>query len=292
VVYRRYQLAVIAVLVATVLYRTGLRAYLKQASANVRAFDVPTAGMYDLLVASVLEGFYARVAGGLAAAYPRGTLLEIGSGPGRLAVRLAREVPDLAAIGVDISDAMVERAARRATGAGLSERVRFEGGDVGALPFFDGVVSTLSLHHWPDPVRGLSEIHRVLKPGGEARIYDLAHWLWRPAQGGDRLAQIAAAIPFGGGNVEVVRWPGAVPTFVLLCLRLRREVGLWAPDLNLYELSASAEAVAQLRELAAPLEGARILHVNATPFGGGVAGRARDLYTSHRSVSGGRQGAA
>ncbi len=219
--YRRHRLALKAVLAATVLYRTGLRAYLKQASANVRDFDLPTAGMYDALVASFLEGFYTRVACGVAAAYPRGTLLE---------VRLAREVPNLAVIGVDISDAMVGRAARRATGAGLSERVRFEVGDVGALPLSDGesdgVVSTISLHHWPDPVRGLSEIHRVLKPGGEARIYDLAHWLWRPAQSDDRLAQIAAASPFGGGNVDWVRWPGAVPAFVLLRLRRRREVGL------------------------------------------------------------------
>ena len=39
----------------------------------------------------------------------------------------------------------------------------------------------------------------------------------------------------------------------------------------LYELSAGGESVAQLRELAAPLKGARILHVNATPYGGGVA---------------------
>lgn len=39
----------------------------------------------------------------------------------------------------------------------------------------------------------------------------------------------------------------------------------------LYETSAGNEAVAQLRELAAPLKGARILHVNATPYGGGVA---------------------
>ena len=133
-------------------------------------------------------------------------------------------------IGVDISDAMVERAARRAAGAGLSERVRFEVGTVGALPLsdveFDGVMSTLSLHHWPDPVRGLSEIHRVLKPGGEARVYDLAHWLWRPARGDDMLAQIAAASPFGGGTVETVRWPGTVPAFVLLRMKRGREVGL------------------------------------------------------------------
>jgi SAM-dependent methyltransferase len=203
--------------------RHRLRAYLEQASANVGAFDLPSAGAYDALVASVLEGFYARVTGEVAAAYPGGKLLEIGSGPGRLAVRLAREAPGMTLTGVDISDAMVERAARRAAGAGLSERVRFKVGDVAAMPLpdgeFDGVVSTLSLHHWPEPTHGLAEIHRVLKPGGEARIYDLAHWLWLPAQGGNRLAQLAAASPFGEGEVEVVRWPGSVPAFVMLLLR-------------------------------------------------------------------------
>ena len=203
--------------------RHRLRPILEQAYANVRAFDLPSAGAYDALVASVLEGSYARVAGEVAVAHPGGKLLEVGSGPGRLAVRLAREGPGITLTGVDIPEAMVECAARRAAGAGLSRRVRFEVGDVAALPLsdgeFDGVVSTLSLHHWSDPARGLAEIHRVLKPGGEARIYDLAHWLWPPARGRDRLAQLMAASPFGEGEVEVVRWPGSVPAFVLLRLR-------------------------------------------------------------------------
>jgi SAM-dependent methyltransferase len=222
---RKWWFILSAMLVTATLYRNRLRAYLQEASANVRAFDLPSAGTYDALVAAVLEGFYARVAGEVAAAHPDGKFLEVGSGPGRLAVRLARETPGVTLIGVDISSAMVERAVRRTAGAGLSERVRFEVGDVAALPLsdeeVDGAVSTLSLHHWSDPASGLAEIYRVLKPGGEARIYDLAHWLWPPVRGGNRLARLAAASPFGEGEVEVVRWPGSVPTFVML--RVRRQ---------------------------------------------------------------------
>lgn len=49
--------------------------------------------------------------------------------------------------------------------------------DVADLPYPDGsvalVVSSLSLHHWPDPQAGLAEIHRILRPGGQAWLYDV-----------------------------------------------------------------------------------------------------------------------
>src|SRR5439155_13118042 len=55
--------------------------------------------------------------------------------------------------------------------------LHFEVADVGRLPFPDGtfvaVVSSGSIKHWPDPVRGLAEIHRVLAPGGHAFISEM-----------------------------------------------------------------------------------------------------------------------
>jgi SAM-dependent methyltransferase len=223
---RSWLLPIAALGAAALLYHN--HPSLERVRTNVRDFDLPTAGLYDALVASLLGGLYERVADEVAASIPTGTVLEVGSGPGRLAVLLARKAPDLNVIGVDISPEMVERAARRATEAGLGERVRFETGDVGALPFpegsFDAAVSTLSMHHWPDPARGLAEIHRVLKAGGEARIYDLAHWLWRPAHGESRLDRLAVESPFGGGTIEVVRWPWSVPAFVLLRVRRGEEI--------------------------------------------------------------------
>ena len=45
------------------------------------------------------------------------------------------------------------------------------------MPFPDGefdlVISTLSFHHWKQPEKGLDEVYRVLREGGEAWIYDV-----------------------------------------------------------------------------------------------------------------------
>src|SRR5439155_22773051 len=49
------------------------------------------------------------------------------------------------------------------------------------------------------------------------------------------------------------------------------QVHVGVASIGWYEGSAGAERIAQLRALAAPLRGVRVLHVNATSYGGGVA---------------------
>jgi len=108
---------------------------------------------------------------------PAGTLADIGCGPGYLVVRIAQRFSHLQVIGVDNSGEMIEIARVNAERIQLSGQVSYRFGDVIHLPFGDGeldfAVSTASLHHWSEPGKGLAEISRVLKPGGQLLLFDL-----------------------------------------------------------------------------------------------------------------------
>lgn len=88
-------------------------------------------------------------------------VLEVGCGPGELSARIAEEL-GAEVVAVDISPRMVQLARGRG--------VEALGGDVQELPFpdesFDCAVAAWMLYHVPDVDRGLSELHRVLRPGG------------------------------------------------------------------------------------------------------------------------------
>ena len=137
------------------------------------------AARYDLQARLLLGSFFNGVAADVASLTPAGgRVLEVGCGPGHLALRLAdRHLLDVT--GIDLDPAMIERARANAARAERSERTppSLVEGDVAALPFPDGsfdlVVSTLSMHHWDDPATGLAEIARVLRPGGRALVWDL-----------------------------------------------------------------------------------------------------------------------
>ena len=88
---------------------------------------------------------------------------------------------ELHVTGVDLSDAMLTQAINNARLAGVAHQTDFRTADAAALPFPDAsldlVVSTLSLHHWDDPVPIFNEVARVLRPGGAFLIFDLRRGL-------------------------------------------------------------------------------------------------------------------
>ena len=107
----------------------------------------------------------------------KGAILDIGTGPGRLIVKLSCMSPGLTVTGLDVSPSMIKKARKNMREAGLFGFVTIKEGNASNLPFpdksFDLIVSTGSIHHWKQPQRSFNEIHRVLTDGGYALMYDL-----------------------------------------------------------------------------------------------------------------------
>jgi SAM-dependent methyltransferase len=100
---------------------------------------------------------------------PSDRLLDLGCGVGWATRLLAERAPDGSAIGVDISNEMIDRARSHAHNP---PNVSFLNSPVAALPFkdnyFDKALSIESLYYYPDPLAALREVFRVLLGGGRA----------------------------------------------------------------------------------------------------------------------------
>lgn len=136
----------------------------------------PPAWLYDLVARGALaRRIYKRTVADLAASLPSGALLlDVGTGPGYLLRYLAQERPDVHLLGLDLDFQMIRRARR---GKPALASLEWVVGDAQALPFADGtfhhIVATLSYHIWPEPLAGLDELWRSLRPGGRAWIYEM-----------------------------------------------------------------------------------------------------------------------
>ncbi len=104
------------------------------------------------------------------AVVPGDRVLEVGFGGAALLERLSAEVSPGIVAGVELSDEMLEQAKRRLHEAIAAGSVVLEHGSVEALPFgdaeFDKACSVNTTYFWRDLAGGLSELRRVLRPGG------------------------------------------------------------------------------------------------------------------------------
>ncbi|MDT4998580.1 MAG: arsenite methyltransferase [Mycobacterium sp.] len=119
-------------------------------------------------------------------AQPGEDVVDVGCGPGFYLTELAEQVgPQGSVTGIDRAPAMLAVAAKRAE---RHENVAFHRADATSLPVpdqtFDALLSVQVLEYVPDVDRAIAEIHRVLRPGGRAVIWDV-DWATVSWQSGD-----------------------------------------------------------------------------------------------------------
>jgi len=103
--------------------------------------------------------------------------LDVGCGPGRVTIALARGIaPDGEVTALDIQPGMIERARKNAQKAGV-ENIRFllAGAGDGMLQenYYDCAVLSTVLGEIPDRKKALNEIHHSLKPGGVLSVTEI-----------------------------------------------------------------------------------------------------------------------
>jgi demethylmenaquinone methyltransferase/2-methoxy-6-polyprenyl-1,4-benzoquinol methylase len=148
--------------------------------AQVRAMFDRIAGLYDRMNSVMTAGLHhqwRRRAADLARVGPGDRVLDVATGTGDLALELARRVGSSGeVVASDFSERMLELARAKAGGPALAP-VRFEAANALALPYRDGEFAAATVgfgaRNFSDLERGLSEMVRVVRPGGRVVVLEI-----------------------------------------------------------------------------------------------------------------------
>jgi len=148
-----------------------------------------------------------------------GVILDVASGTAGVALQLAARSADsgVRIVGVDLTEEMLRLGRRRVAAAGMADRVSLVAGRAEQLPFpdayFDALTFTYLLRYVSDPQATLTELARVVKPGGMVASLEFcvpAGAFWRSAWWAyTRLLLPAGGLLLGGREwLEVGRFLG------------------------------------------------------------------------------------
>ncbi len=110
-----------------------------------------------------------------------GDVLDVGTGTARIPIELCRVDPEARVVAIDLAESMLALGRHNVENEGLSERITLKNIDAKAMTdnpgVFEAVISNSIVHHIRAPRLVLSEMHRLVAPGGSLFVRDLA----RPA---------------------------------------------------------------------------------------------------------------
>ncbi len=153
----------------------------EQKGTQVRRMFDSIAHTYDLLNHTLSLGFdkgWRRKGIAFLRPFAPKSILDVATGTGDLAIEMQRRLCPDRIIGVDISEGMMAMGRQKVEAAGLTSHIRFEYQDAMAFTYaddsFDAVTAAFGVRNYEDIRLGLSEMYRVLKPGGRLMILELS----------------------------------------------------------------------------------------------------------------------
>ena len=118
-------------------------------------------------------------------------IMDVATGTGDLAIAMARKVNEAHILGVDLSEEMLSEARKKIKRLELEKRISLEKGDAENLTMVasesvDAATVAFGVRNFENIERGLSEIHRTLRPGGKLVVLEfsmpknrLVRWVYR-----------------------------------------------------------------------------------------------------------------
>jgi len=104
-------------------------------------------------------------------------ILDVASGTGDLAIASLKLGPEKVT-GIDISERMLAVGIEKIKTAGLSDRIELQKGDSENIAFpdntFDAAMVAFGVRNFNDPLKGLKEMIRVLRPGGMIMVLEFS----------------------------------------------------------------------------------------------------------------------